>query len=106
MEMWKALAEHMERGPWIAVIAATVIRRVLRYDRDLRAMIETAVTAAFVIFLIAPGVAEYFDLGQKASAAAGAAMALVAKPALHAAIRLARRAQDDPDSIIRRRDRR
>jgi hypothetical protein len=80
--------------------SATLFRRAMGFDRDLRQLALSFAAALFVIALVAPGLSDLLGLGQQASAMAGAILGLVARPLLEALLQGARFFRDDVATII------
>lgn len=96
MDHWRNLLSDVSTTPWVAVVAATLVRWVMGYDATPRDIVGTLVGAAFLVFFIAPGVAEWWGLGPAAAASTGATLALVGRPMVHTIIRLVMLYQRDP----------
>jgi len=94
------------RLPITSVLAAAIVRRVMGYDRDLKDMLTTVVAGTFVVVLVAPGVAEYLELGPGSAASMGAVLALVARPMIQMIMRIATHYRDNPDFLMAERKKR
>lgn len=99
LDHWRNLVDSVATTPWIAVIVAALVRFVMGYDATPREVIGTLIGGAFLIFFIAPGVAEWLRLGPAAAASAGATMALIGRPVVALLIRLATAHANDPQAL-------
>ena len=87
-----------EYGFWPLLVAllSAAMRRLLGYDGTAREVGVTVLAALVMAAWVAPGIAEYLELGARGTASLSVMLGMIARPLIEGTMRAAKAWKDDP----------